>query len=87
MPRPITNLSGRVFGRLTVISFCRSMQFGQRKRTVYRCQCSCGAIYFATGDRLVSGNTKSCGCLRRDMGRVSIRAAFKVRHKVKEPQC
>lgn len=36
-----------------------------KHRTTYRMQCSCGAIFIARKYSIDSGNTKSCGCLRR----------------------
>lgn len=59
------NLAGKVFGRLTVIAEAEPMKRkdgkGQKKR--WLCQCSCGKTHITTQELLVSGVTKSCGCL------------------------
>lgn len=55
------DLTGNVFGRLTV---CAPERFGGR--LMWRCRCSCGAITSARPSRLLSGRTRSCGCLQRD---------------------
>ena len=30
----------------------------------WRCKCDCGNLAIAVGSELISGNTKSCGCLK-----------------------
>jgi hypothetical protein len=34
---------------------------------MYRCVCECGGIIFVRGNALSSGNTKSCGCLSKEI--------------------
>ncbi len=53
-------LSGRSFGRLTVI---RSLGYGG----LWLCRCVCGATGQWRGAALNSGNTKSCGCLKAEL--------------------
>lgn len=54
------NLLGHVYGRLTVVA-----QIG----TAWVCDCACGAKGKVVRTTLLrSGTTKSCGCLRREMG-------------------
>jgi hypothetical protein len=53
MPSPC-DLTGEVFGRLTVTS--------QIDRDTWMCHCSCGKDHAVPGVRLRSGNTTSCGC-------------------------
>jgi hypothetical protein len=57
------NLAGRAFHRLTVIE--PSGRLSGRK-VIWRCRCECGSETHATGSDLKRGNTKSCGCLRRE---------------------
>jgi len=38
---------------------------GVRKRTTYNCLCDCGKTTNVIKPRLLSGKTKSCGCLRK----------------------
>jgi hypothetical protein len=56
----IKKLNGRVFGRLTVIEYLYNKNGG----AYWRCKCECGSIVDIKSSHLVSGNTKSCGCLR-----------------------
>ena len=58
----MVNLIGMKFGRLTVVDFDRL----QNHKTYWKCVCDCGLTVVATGNNLRSGNTKSCGCLRRE---------------------
>ena len=59
------DLTGRVFGRLTVES-----QAGIRSHSaIWNCVCSCGNSVVVDGGSLKSGGTSSCGCFRRDANR------------------
>lgn len=51
------------YERLTVVSYAG--MYRNRERT-YLCRCICGNMTTVPGYSLNSGNTKSCGCLRRD---------------------
>lgn len=63
--RPAIDHTGDVFGRLTVLRRAGSRpQGGGKPRWV--CQCECGNIVDVPGARLRSGDTRSCGCFRRD---------------------
>lgn len=75
LPRDLT---GMVFSRLTVLGMAaRSRGYV----TYWDCQCSCGlsvvVVVVVVVDRysLLSGNTKSCGCIKRERG-----AAFCATH-------
>lgn len=59
------DLTGKVFGRLTVEA--RVSEPGVR--IVWRCRCSCGNTHFVSGNVLSAGRSKSCGCLRVEHGR------------------
>lgn len=61
MPR--MEISGRKFGRLTVVSFA----FAQKGSTFWNCICDCGNAYITRGGSLTSGVTVSCGCYHRDL--------------------
>lgn len=56
----LVDLSGKVFGRLTVIK-----ENGRsRKRCVlWECKCDCGNTKTVSSEFLNSGETQSCGCL------------------------
>ena len=56
---------GNVFDRLTVIQRDWS---NSGPNAVWLCRCSCGsgADFATTSSNLLSGNTRSCGCLRSE---------------------
>lgn len=57
------DLTGRSFGRLVVASFA-----GIRKvRSYWRVRCSCGNEGLAVANSLLSGGTRSCGCLQAEV--------------------
>ena len=62
------DLSGKVFGRLTVFEL-----LGKRTKPsggvdlMWRCLCDCGESVVVRRNALTSGNTQSCGCLRREV--------------------
>ena len=60
--RPFKDLSGKVFGKLTVVSFAGSDKRGNAK---WLCKCECGNEKTVLGVSLTVGNTKSCGCITR----------------------
>lgn len=58
--RSVVDISGQVFGRLTVLEkACQD----RLKRWKWLCRCSCGVLIVVSSNNLRSGNTKSCGCL------------------------
>ena len=57
------DLDGRRFGRLLVL---RSEVAGQDGHIRWKCACDCGAICVIRGAFLISGHTRSCGCLARE---------------------
>jgi hypothetical protein len=63
MNKQILDLTGRIFGRLTVISYSHS-ENGHLAHWI--CQCSCGKQINVRGRSLIIGNTKSCGCFRKE---------------------
>lgn len=57
------DLSGKTFGRLLVMSKAPN----RGSRTAWNCVCECGCSIVSTGNLLVSGHTKSCGCIRKEI--------------------
>lgn len=52
------DLTGRQFARLTVVEFA-----GRRgRRILWFCRCECSNERVVTGENLVSGHSRSCGC-------------------------
>ena len=64
---------GDIFGRLTVTGESAVYQNGKRRRIAI-CGCACGARSVPVlVSALTAGDTRSCGCLRRE-----VRAALNV---------
>lgn len=59
------NMIGLKFGRLTVVEEVPPKKKG---RPMYKCLCECGGEKIVTGASLRSGEVKSCGCIRKEMG-------------------
>lgn len=59
------NLAGQKFGRLTAIKPTRKKAKSRGK--TWECLCDCGKQYFVRSDCLKDGNTRSCGCLAKDL--------------------
>ncbi len=56
------DLSGRVFGRLTVVMIASRMALGAK----WLCVCSCGNLTIVAQRYLIDQTTQSCGCLHRE---------------------
>jgi len=66
----LIDITGERFGRLTVIKLACH---GSRKTPAkWLCKCDCGNVIEVSRQRLISGHTKSCGCLRSDIMRANI---------------
>ena len=63
MPKKI-DLTGRRFGRLTVIEEAPQAKPG---KTRWLCKCECGKEKIVAGRELRTGDTKSCGCLKSEL--------------------
>lgn len=62
--------SGSILGRLTLVEVVSR----DRRGNIWKCLCSCGKYLIANQGNLIAGNTKSCGCLKRE---VTIKRNFK----------
>lgn len=63
---PRRNLTGQIFGRLTVIKFYTYKNVGNRRKDYWETRCECGNIKNILGNSLVSGGISSCGCLLKE---------------------
>ena len=63
----LIDITGQRFGRLTVIerSYAKTNQTNAR----WICRCDCGGVTSALGTTLRRGETKSCGCLRKELSK------------------
>ena len=57
-------IAGQVFGRYTVIKFAEKSKNGTSK---WLCRCDCGNEKIVFSTALLSGKSKSCGCLASEM--------------------
>ena len=55
---------GNKYGRLTVLSRVGS---NKANRALWLCQCDCGEQVIVIGKNLRSGNTCSCGCIKKEL--------------------
>lgn len=56
----LKDLSGQRFGKLIVVQRVGS---SKNKHATWLCQCDCGKTTIVDSSSLISGNTKSCGCI------------------------
>lgn len=59
------NIEGKMFGRLLVLGEPKR----ERNKTFWKCKCECGNEAVVSASDLVSGSTKSCGCLKLEFYR------------------
>ena len=58
-------ITGQKFGRLTALEPTDRRTPGSMS-VIWLCECDCGNRVYVARNRLVTGNTKSCGCLYRE---------------------
>ncbi len=72
------NLEGSKYNKLTLLRYA-----GTFDGVVYwEAECECGVIQLYRFNHILSGNTKSCGCLRKKRGPENLRKG-KTRKKIK----
>ena len=64
-----TDISGRVYGSLTVIELATK---DKNNQTLWKCQCVCGYQPVVRRNDLVSGKSKSCGCSKKNRRRKNV---------------
>jgi len=64
MGRPRLDLIGQTFGRLTVLEY---QGVDRAHNSKWLCLCECGETRVVLGCNLKKGDTKSCGCLNKEM--------------------
>lgn len=57
--KSLVDLIGKKFGKLTVLNF-----INDSPRSAWNCICDCGNFAAVRSDRMISGETISCGCMR-----------------------
>jgi len=66
---------GDVFGRLTVL------EVNTNRKTLVKCLCSCGSVVVKAASDVLNGDTRSCGCLRREISREIAKKHLKATHR------
>lgn len=61
--RCFKDLTGQKFGRLTALRVDRN----DNGKTYWFCKCDCGNTHIVLANRLISGNTVSCGCHKEEI--------------------
>lgn len=57
------NITGQKFGRLTAVQYdCKANGFH-----LWKCHCDCGAERTVRESNLMNGNSRSCGCLQKEI--------------------
>lgn len=70
------DLTGRRFGRITVLEY--TGEATSSRRSIWRCRCDCGTVFETSSDSLIRGCTRSCGCLRKENARRNCPAMHRV---------
>lgn len=60
--KPIKNHANEKYGRLKVVQFVKR----ENKKSYWKCKCDCGNEIILPIAYLTTGDTKSCGCLRKE---------------------
>ena len=60
----LKDMTGKKFNKLTVISRAENSNTGQAR---WNCKCECGNVIAVDGFALRIGNTRSCGCLKKEI--------------------
>lgn len=61
----VKDLTGQVFGRLTVASLSNNK--ATNRGAMWFCRCACGSEIEVRADSLIDNNTRSCGCLQKEI--------------------
>ena len=77
MPRPKDLTDYPPFDRLTALRDVGKNRHGR----LWECRCQCGTLIVVEARRLLSGNTRSCGCLHSDAARASAEIAREAKNK------
>jgi hypothetical protein len=62
MSRPLVDIAGQRFGKLTAIE--RTNVRNSNLQPLWMCKCDCGGTAYYTTGQLRQGGAKSCGCIR-----------------------
>ncbi len=57
---------GQPDSRITVLSLHHIKDYANSRKYYWSCQCKCGNIFVTSSQQILSGKTKSCGCLQKE---------------------
>lgn len=76
------DLTGMRFGRLVAIEPASDGMYGKSDgHKVWKCMCDCGNVTYTISSALKAGNTRSCGCLRKEKSRETMKKHRQNRRK------
>jgi hypothetical protein len=64
------DITGSRFGKLVVLEEAGRTE---KKQVIWKCKCDCGNIINVITSNLNNGNTKSCGCLKKEVSKGRVR--------------
>lgn len=65
-------LIGKRFGRLTVVSKADK----KNNKLTWHCKCDCGNTVDVIGTYLTTSETRSCGCIKKEMDEINLRKKY-----------
>lgn len=80
---PFKDLTGKQFGKLTVIKRSDFRGNGKQPVVYWDCLCECGKTPTTKGYSLVSGEAKSCGCRKRTTHKMTNTREYKAWQRMK----
>lgn len=80
-PKNVKELTGRVFGRWTVLGFL----YCREKTAQWLCKCECETTMVISRHSLMDGHSRSCGCLQKEL--TAKRNATHGQSKLREYRC
>lgn len=75
--KKIKNHKNEIYGRLTVLEFIER----KNNKSYWKCKCNCGNEIIIPITYLTTGDTKSCGCLRKEISRNKCLSKKKIKNK------
>ena len=81
----IKDLTGKRYGRLLVLKRDFT-KYNKSRHTFWICKCDCGETVSINETSLQNSDTKSCGCLNRELASKRSYITFKDQKKEKHPQ-
>jgi hypothetical protein len=69
----LNDLAGNKYGKLIVL---KKADYKKGNRIVWKCRCDCGNEVDVAGIYLTQGDTKSCGCLKKDKEKENLRDKY-----------